>query len=174
MSNKNIAVSPVIGVLLMLTLTLIIAAIVNSYAGGLMQTESKAPSVTMQTSYSLSQGLKLQHMSGDPFSTASVKLITRPGETMGRNASQYSAEINKSYITDTNGSRSWTSGITSMKPGDIYTILGNYQSTNFTYLTSGIPTDYQFANKDSLGETFFVEMYYHNQMISRNEVLIEG
>ncbi|MDD1728304.1 MAG: type IV pilin N-terminal domain-containing protein [Methanospirillum sp.] len=42
------AVSPVIGVLLMLTLTLIIAAIVNSYAGGLMETESKAPSVTMQ------------------------------------------------------------------------------------------------------------------------------
>jgi flagellin-like protein len=32
-------VSPVIGVLLMLTLTLIIAAIVNSFAGGLVDTK---------------------------------------------------------------------------------------------------------------------------------------
>ena len=38
------AVSPVIGVLLMLTLTLIIAAIVNSYAGGLVMLAEKLPS----------------------------------------------------------------------------------------------------------------------------------
>ena len=42
------AVSPVIGVLLMLTLTLIITAIANSYDGGLIETEPKAPSVTLQ------------------------------------------------------------------------------------------------------------------------------
>ena len=51
MSAQESAVSPVVGVLLMLTLTLIIAAIVNSYAGGLMETETKAPTVTLQVKY---------------------------------------------------------------------------------------------------------------------------
>ena len=51
MMATDSGVSPVIGVLLMLTLTLIIAAIVNSFAGGLMDTKEKLPSATLQASF---------------------------------------------------------------------------------------------------------------------------
>jgi len=71
--TQDSAVSPVIGVLLMLTLTLIIAAIVNSYAGGLVETEPKAPAVTMQASYHSefpTNTMEIRHISGDPISTS--------------------------------------------------------------------------------------------------------
>mgnify|MGYP001347233512 CR=1 FL=1 len=44
----NDAVSPVIGVLLMLVVTIIIAAIVSAFAGGLSSDESKAPQASLE------------------------------------------------------------------------------------------------------------------------------
>jgi FlaG/FlaF family flagellin (archaellin) len=43
------AVSPVIGVLLMLVVTIIIAAVVSGFAGGLVGTQQKAPSASFET-----------------------------------------------------------------------------------------------------------------------------
>lgn len=173
------AVSPVIGVLLMLTLTLIIAAIVNSYAGGLMETEQKAPSVTLQASYFQSGniGMEIRHISGDPLPTESVKVVVRPSESMGRSALQYPSTVNKSRITNITGSQSWTSGITSMRPGDVSYILNDTLSRNISYLQENIPVSqdqYWFNQSKNAGNTFFLEIYYKNTMISRNEVLIEG
>ena len=171
------AVSPVIGVLLMLTLTLIIAAIVNSYAGGLMETESKAPSVTLQATYSVAHGMEIRHVSGDPLPTSIVKVMVRPSETFGRNASQYSSQVGKQYITDVNGS-SWATGITSLKPGDVNYIANTSPQYNLSFLQSDILdsrySPYWFNQTQNRGNTFFLEIYYKNTMISRNEVLIEG
>jgi len=174
---KEEAVSPVIGVLLMLTLTLIIAAIVNSYAGGLMETESKAPSVTLQASYSIANGMEIRHISGDPLPTESVKLMVRPSESMGKSAPQYPTVVNKSIITNQTGSQSWTSGITSLKPGEIDYILNSSPPYNLSHLQENIPNSqkqYWFNQSSNIGNTFFLEIYYKNTMISRNEVLIEG
>ena len=171
------AVSPVIGVLLMLTMTLIIAAIVNSYAGGLMETESKAPSVTLQASYSIANGMEIRHISGDPLPTESVKLMVRPSESMGKSALQYPTVVNKSLITNLTGTQSWTSGITSLKPGEIDYILNTVPSNNLSHLQENIPASqkqYWFNQSDNIGNTFFLEIYYKNTMISKNEVLIEG
>ncbi len=172
---KTDAVSPVIGVLLMLTLTLIIAAIVNSYAGGLMDTEPKAPSVTLQVKYSQSNGMEIRHVSGDPLPTAALKILLRPSETMGRNASQSASEIDKKYITDKpDSSNSWASVITSFKVGDV----GYITKSNIDQIQAGI-SDQFLINKNETsgvnnrGNTFFLEVYYKNTMISRNEVLIE-
>lgn len=171
---KNEAVSPVIGVLLMLTLTLIIAAIVNSYAGGLVDTEPKAPSATIQATYSQERGMEIRHVSGDPIPTSLVKVIVRPSETMGRGASQYSSELDKQYITNDIRNLSWASGITSFKVGDVSYIT--YE--NLSYMQEGINEKRFWFNKDSdqdnRGNTFYLEVYYKNSMISRNEVLIEG
>lgn len=173
------AVSPVIGVLLMLTLTLIIAAIVNSYAGGLVEIEPKAPSITLQMSYSQTSGtgMEIRHISGDPLPTESVRIIVRPSDSMGKAASQYPSTVNKSYLTNLSGTQSWISGITSMKAGDICYITGDSISGNLSHLQENIPESqkqYWCNQSDNIGNTFFVEVYYKNTMISRNEVLIEG
>jgi archaeal type IV pilus assembly protein PilA len=175
MPGQEPAVSPVIGVLLMLTLTLIIAAIVNSYAGGLMETEPKAPAATLQVKYFQDgTGMEIRHISGDPLPTSQVKLVVRSSETMGRSAGQYTSEINKTYITNSTGTQSWMNGITSMKPGEVYYMLGNRVSGNLTHLQDGIgDQSYWINTTENLGNTFYLEVYYRNTMISRNEVLIE-
>lgn len=173
MIQKNAAVSPVIGVLLMLTLTLIIAAIVNSYAGGLIDTEPKAPSATLQVTYSQTNGMEIRHISGDPIPTSTVKLIIVPSETFGRNASRYSSELNKTYITNATGELTWNGITTSMRPGDVFHIL----QPNISYLQNVKDKNYWFnmsSVPDNRGKTFFFEVIYKNTMISRCEVLIEG
>ena len=46
-TKKDNAVSPVVGVMLMLVVTIIIAAVVSVFAGGLMTNQQAAPSLTM-------------------------------------------------------------------------------------------------------------------------------
>lgn len=46
--RNECAVSPVVGVMLMLVVTIIIAAVVSAYAGGIMSNQQKAPSATFE------------------------------------------------------------------------------------------------------------------------------
>lgn len=168
------AVSPVIGVLLMLTLTLITVAIVNNYAGGLMNTEPKAPSVTLKESFHNSYNnypLEIRHISGDPLPTSSVKVIIRPTETFGYGSSQKFFQINKSFFIDNvTSARTWENGITTFRPGDIAMISKDHLNT----AQSNLDTSYWITNSSNQGKTYLIEFYYKNTMISRNEVLIEG
>lgn len=166
---RDSAVSPVIGVLLMLTLTLIIAAIVNSYAGGLVETERKAPAVTLQVTYSQSEGMEIRHVSGDPLPTSMIRLVVKPSETFGRNASRFSSIVDKKYITNHSGDESWEEGISSVRPGEVFQI----SHKNLSYLQSVPESRYWFNESDNQGNTFLFEVYYRNTMICRNEVLIE-
>jgi archaeal type IV pilus assembly protein PilA len=160
------AVSPVIGVLLMVTLTLILAAIVNSYTGGLVEIEPKSPSVTLQVTYSQSGGMEIRHVSGDQIPTKDVKLMVYPSPCFGRNASQYSSVVNKSYITDSKGA-SWINDIDSLKPGEVAYITNNTGTRNLTHLQENIKDQkYWFNQSNKVGNTFFLNIYYHNQMIS--------
>ena len=91
-SNKEDAVSPVIGVMLMLVVTIIVAAVVTAFAGGLGTSVEKAPNAVLDVKiYSAhdiagSMGmlydgkgyapdLTVTHMSGDPIDTADTKFI---------------------------------------------------------------------------------------------------
>jgi len=47
--KRNEAVSPVIGVMLMLVVAIIIAAVVSSFAGGIITGQKKAPAITVNT-----------------------------------------------------------------------------------------------------------------------------
>ena len=77
-------VSPVVGVMLMLAVTVIIAAIVSAAAGGLSGTEKKAPSVVLEVHYydNLSYGsfsvpaMKIEHVSGNPLQTKDLSITT--------------------------------------------------------------------------------------------------
>lgn len=75
----NDAVSPVVGVMLMLVVTIIIAAVVSGFAGGLVRSQEKTP----QASIAISTGyvgdhfdIKFEHQGGDPIRTRECQFIT--------------------------------------------------------------------------------------------------
>ena len=70
------AVSPVIGVMMMLVVAIIIAAVVSAFAGGLTGTETKPPQATIQGTYGLSSDiLQLYHAGGDTLSTQKINIM---------------------------------------------------------------------------------------------------
>jgi FlaG/FlaF family flagellin (archaellin) len=82
-ADRDTAVSPVVGVMLMLSLTVMIAAIVSAAAGGLSGTEKKAPSAILDVTfyavkdyggYSL-PSLTIKHISGNVLPTKDLQII---------------------------------------------------------------------------------------------------
>ena len=63
-SNKEDAVSPVIGVMLMLVVTIVIAAVVAAFASGLGGDMDSAPSAVFDVELTTTK-LTLQHLSGE-------------------------------------------------------------------------------------------------------------
>ena len=81
--NIEHAVSPVVGVMLMLVVTIIIAAIVSAFAGGLATGTSKAPQMTMTATFSNSTGMTIMHQGGDSISTLSTHFVVTPTSDFG-------------------------------------------------------------------------------------------
>jgi FlaG/FlaF family flagellin (archaellin) len=73
--HQEEAVSPVVGVMLMLVVTIIIASVVSAFAGGLWGNTDKAPVVTIQASIVPNNNITLTHQGGDPFQIKDIKLI---------------------------------------------------------------------------------------------------
>ena len=76
------AVSPVIGVMLMLVVTIIIAAVVSAYSGGLTKTEEKAPTASIEC-HIINDGTwggsafdMIVTGVSDPIPTKNIKLVT--------------------------------------------------------------------------------------------------
>lgn len=96
-------VSPVVGVMLMLSVTIIIAAIVSSTAGGLSGTETKAPSAILEVRFyeNRSYGsftapaMTIEHVSGNPLQTKDLSI-----NTYFRNSS---GELVKGYLIGEHG-----------------------------------------------------------------------
>ena len=84
MRKTDEGVSPVVGVMLMLSVTVIIAAIVSSAAGGLSGTEKKAPSAILEVHFyeNRSYGsfsapaMTIEHISGNPLQTKDLSITT--------------------------------------------------------------------------------------------------
>jgi len=86
--GKESAVSPVVGVLLMLVVTIIIAAVVSSFAGGLTGGTTKAPTATLDVHVKAAElqggtssgdyvpALTIKHMGGDILPTKNLKVTT--------------------------------------------------------------------------------------------------
>ena len=147
LGEQEIAVSPVVGVMLMLVVTIIIAAVVSAFAGGTLGTSSnqKTPTVAMDAS--------LVNTSGKLNFTATVlsvsdsiptkNLVLSATWTSGSNygGGNSSTKIPYGYGPGVNGTVSLTSPTTNqyfgtylLTPGtslvvddsDINTLLGNY------------------------------------------------
>ncbi len=83
---KEPAVSPVIGIMLMLIVTVILAAIISGYVGGMSETKSKPPQLVLQTEACRSPDLNMTMMvlsAGDGIPTKDLKIITSWGTNQG-------------------------------------------------------------------------------------------
>lgn len=79
MTRNESAVSPVIGVMLMLVVTIIVAAVVSAFSGGLAATTEAPPqaSIAVSTGYTGEHfDIKFEHQGGDPIRTADCEFIT--------------------------------------------------------------------------------------------------
>ena len=77
--DRDDAVSPVVGVMLMLVVTIIVAALVSSFAGGLGSTSGTAPVATLAVKMSAGPNdtnVTIEHLGGDPLATKDLKIIS--------------------------------------------------------------------------------------------------
>jgi len=160
------AVSPVVGVMLMLVVTIIIAAVVSAFAGGMSTGKDKAPQATVKAKFSQSNGMEIYHMGGDTINTQSTSVIVRPTRSFG-NYDQLSWVINKSVIKTDN--KDWVNQSVSMtynlartfKPGDTAYIL-SADLPRVQEKTGGVAdyysNSYGFGNVKSVGNSFILTL----------------
>jgi FlaG/FlaF family flagellin (archaellin) len=106
MTSKSIreeAVSPVVGVMLMLVVTIIIAAIVSAFSGGMASSQKATPSMVLQGQYSQTSGMTITHAGGDPVALSEVTFVTVPSELMGADAGKFAYAFPKYILRTTNG-----------------------------------------------------------------------
>jgi len=127
--EKYSGVSPVVAVMLMLVVTIIIAAVVSAFAGGLSKTQDKVPQMTFDGKYSISKGIQLTHTGGDPLQTAEVLVEVSPGTGFGAGSRTNAVMVNKSHITDATGLKFW------QRPGGVG--VGNFTGTSTSIWSSG-------------------------------------
>ena len=120
---KKDAVSPVIGVMLMLVITIIIAAVVSAFGSGIIDSQSKTPQAKISATFSVSQGMTITHDGGDAIPLDSLAFITQNGDGFGPNTESLTTqELNQSIITDKDGEQVFfnisSGGKSSFNPGD--------------------------------------------------------
>ena len=176
-SKKNVesAVSPVVGVMLMLVVTIIIAAVVSAFAGGLSTGSDKMPQMTITASFSNSTGMTITHNGGDTVNTLSTKFIVTPTADFGSYTNLHWT-VNSSDILVSNNGRNapWddptlptSQDVRTFQPGEVALIsvtnLSQVQPQTYTTDTSSPPTDafnsnFGFMNPAALGQHFKLEL----------------
>jgi len=101
---KDHAVSPVVGVMLMLVVTIIIAAIVSGFSGGLAKGQTKAPQATITATFSERTGMTITHAGGETLATSGIVITTRNGPTFGSGLESKTINtMNLSIVTNSAG-----------------------------------------------------------------------
>jgi len=201
--NKRVesAISPVIGILLMIVVTLIVAAIVSGFSGSLISSEDKAPQAQISGEFSLSDGFIIKHEGGDPLATKDMIITVKNSRLFGPDVEGRTAQlINKMKVTDSTGEKLWeyadgSSDVTSFNAGDTALISttnctcnilqpviaphgGSYEDDGLTYsgATGGKRPFWMlcFRNSENLGKTFIMEVTDKatGKMISKTDVPI--
>lgn len=108
------AVSPVVGVMLMLVVTIIIAAVVSAFSGGMAQTTSKTPQINIGLEAHNDESIYIDHNGGDPISGGTITIKTFIPSGLFKDVS-HQVNLNNVTYLPTN-----TVGITytTIQPGD--------------------------------------------------------
>jgi len=194
--NNELAISPVVGVMLMLVVTIIIAAVVSGFAGGVVGGQKKATQATIQGQYSISNGLQIIHAGGDPLPSSDIVFIIKDGPTFGQNVEERTTQIlNMSSLTNAQGTPiMWTDGgynVSSFRPGDTFYMSAALTTCNILqpmnapwpwttaadgYTYSGSKTMFSslcIRNNDNIGKQFILEVDDKSgHLISSNMVTI--
>ncbi|MDD1686443.1 type IV pilin [Methanoregula sp.] len=193
------AVSPVVGVMLMLVVVIIIAAVVSAFAGSAVGSQKKVPQATIQGKFSVATGMEITHAGGNALATNDLVFTVRNSPVFGPNLEQTTAQIlNKSTIQDRTGlwldNGDGSTNVTSFKSGDTLFINSTYIRCDWLQPVI-VPTNYEsaisskdeftytggetqrwglcFKNNDNIGKTFYFDISDKNgNLISRSEVTI--
>ena len=190
-SKKEDAVSPIVGVMLMLVATIIVAAIVAAFAGGLAAETDASPNIIISGTYSQTDGLLLKHLSGDSvsgvgiyvrpdqgFSTSYYKLSWKAGEIAENdvwNAGDIKEIAAKDIQKETDGapnsyySSSQTPYLDISPNSD-----GYYKSTNHDGQSDVFGFNFKGNEKKStaVGKTMIVELHKDGRIIASTPVKI--
>ncbi|MEN6610488.1 MAG: type IV pilin N-terminal domain-containing protein [Methanoregulaceae archaeon] len=144
MSNFENAVSPVVGVMLMLVVTIIIAAVVSAFAGGLSGTQQKAPNAVLDVEIHALENaggmpswgpyygyyvptLTIKEVSGDTIPTKDLKIVTYFTNTSGSTIAG-----NLSGQPAVNGSTEWNAFGTDKYSGVlVFSDQNRFNSTSY-------------------------------------------
>jgi FlaG/FlaF family flagellin (archaellin) len=194
-TQKDGAVSPVVGVMLMLVVVIIIAAIVSAFAGGAVSGQKKVPQATITGKFSVSNGLEITHAGGDALAANDISFTIRDNSVFGPNLEQTTAQVlDKKNITNGNGKYMLYSDgsmdFTSFVSGDTLYISADNTTCNIfqpgiapgsgisgaTY--DGTKSKYALwalciRNPDNVGKTFSLEVSdKKGNLISKSDVTI--
>jgi hypothetical protein len=118
----------VVGVMLMLVVTIIIAAVVSAFAGGLGSSQKSVGQMSISGTYSQANGMTITDTGGDTIPLSAINFMTTPSEMFGTDAGKFAWIINKTIIIDPSSGNpvyNATSGLYStraFKPGDTFKI----------------------------------------------------
>ncbi|ADN37205.1 conserved hypothetical protein [Methanolacinia petrolearia DSM 11571] len=129
MSENNSAVSPVIGVMLMLVVTIVIAAVVSAFSGGFIDGQTKAPQANVKGTFSISGGMTITNAGGDSLATKDLIFTIRDGPTFGPNLESSTAQTldMSTIMVDTDRSQTYEDG----EPQPMLTTWGVYFMVSF-------------------------------------------
>ena len=172
-SKKEDAVSPIVGVMLMLVATIIVAAIVAAFAGGMAAEVDSSPNIIITGTYSQTDGLILKHVSGDSVSGADI--YVRPAD--GFSTSYHKLSWKSTSIAE---NKVWSAG-------DIITVEADkIQPETDGAPDSGTPKkgkhhdgssssygfNYNEPKKGSVGKSMTVEVHKDGRVIASTTVKI--
>ncbi len=171
-------VSPVIAVMLMLSLTVILAALVGAYAGGFTSID-KVPQVSIRGTFSQSEGwLEVEHLGSGVVSTAETVVMISCSNTFG-DASHLTWTIPHQNITSErknspNRDEQWASAgnVTAFMTGGSFFIakkdLQPEGSGSVTVLDA-----FDFTLPQNIGKTFYVSLSQNGKVFAKTEVRID-
>lgn len=141
------AVSPVVGVMLMLVVTIIIAAVAASFAGNLGGNAEKAPAAAFEVKLISNAGdagdqyvMTIEHLGGDPIPTKDLKFLTYYAEPGGKEHVNEHTSLDRSLDIFGDGKSvrvPYLADVSAGLPGDSTVNFGNFTFVTGDVLSTG-------------------------------------
>lgn len=170
-SKKEDAVSPIVGVMLMLVATIIVAAIVAAFAGGMAAEVDSSPNIIITGTYSQTDGLILKHVSGDSVSGADIYVRPADGfSTSYHKLSWKSVSIPENEVWSAGDIREVDSGnIQPETDGAPMSGKSDHDGSSSSY---GFNYKDKDPKKSSVGKSMTVEVHKDGRIIASTTVKI--